>query len=307
MFGAVLVTLIVLFFTVSTLHHQKLKKEEQRSCPPPGTLVDVFGDRMHIYAKGTKSPALLFSCGNGMFSYGNFYPIYTPLSKTNRVILYDRCGYGWSDSTRRPRTMEQINLDLHELLKRSGEKGPFVLIGHSLGATELLQFAQRYPELTAGLIMLDGGSPEFYRKSKGVFLRSLPAYGITSFLRATGILRLLLRRRPPHPDMPREVDQAYTMMITHRSSHLNSLQQVKALSSITPIDRDLGETPLLVITAMRSGSLGEAFKSSQEELLKLSTRSRQVIMEEGSHFFPMEYPDLMVEEIRRFLNEDMRR
>ncbi len=297
--------LIVLFFTLSTLHHQKLKREERSAWPPPGKLVEVFGDRMHIYAKGSGNPPLLFSCGNGMFSYGNFYPIFTPLSDNNRIILYDRCGYGWSESTRRPRSVKQLNLDLHELLKQSGEQGPFVLVGHSLGATELLQFAQRYPELTAGLVMLDGGSPQFYRDSKGVFLRSIPAYAVTAFLRSTGILRMLLRLRPADPDIPSEVDQVSTMMIANRASSLNSLEQVRSLAHIEPLQQDLGDIPMLVMTAQRTGNLGEAFRDSQQQLLQLSTQSRQVVLKEVNHFFPMIYPDLVVEEIRRFLDEDM--
>ena len=57
--------------------------------------------------------------------------------------------------------------DLHTLLKRAGERGPFVLAGHSAGGIYVLNFAHRYPEQVAGVVLLDSMSPEQYTKIAG--------------------------------------------------------------------------------------------------------------------------------------------
>jgi pimeloyl-ACP methyl ester carboxylesterase len=56
-----------------------------------------------------------------------------------RTCSYDRAGFGWSDPLP-SRSVAGYISDLHELLRRSGEKPPFILVGHSMGGS----FMQRY-------------------------------------------------------------------------------------------------------------------------------------------------------------------
>jgi pimeloyl-ACP methyl ester carboxylesterase len=41
------------------------------------------------------------------------------------------------------------------LLAKAGEKGPYVLVGHSAGANTVRLFASAFPEEVAGLILID--------------------------------------------------------------------------------------------------------------------------------------------------------
>ena len=54
---------------------------------------------------------------------------------TTRVCAYDRAGQGWSDDVAHPQDGLAVAADLHTLLARAGEHGPYVLAGHSSGGT----------------------------------------------------------------------------------------------------------------------------------------------------------------------------
>lgn len=115
-----LVLILLGLLASSTAYHQVRRAIETKQNQPPGDMIRVGDGRMHIYGEGQGSPAIIFSCGNGMgFSLGNFYPAFSRLAKETRVLVYDRFGYGWSDSTSRPRTLQQINEDLKELLDKA--------------------------------------------------------------------------------------------------------------------------------------------------------------------------------------------
>src|SRR6266404_8156716 len=55
----------------------------------------------------------------------------------------------------KPRTFAQLNLELHDALSKLGEKGPFVLVGHSYGGPVVRNFAATYPGEVAGMVLVD--------------------------------------------------------------------------------------------------------------------------------------------------------
>ncbi len=72
-----------------------------------------------------------------------------------RVITYDRAGFGWSDPGPQPRTPVRIVTELHDLLKRAGESGPYIFVGHSLGAALARLFTGMYPNEVVGMVWVD--------------------------------------------------------------------------------------------------------------------------------------------------------
>jgi len=296
---------------LSTVYHQIRKRIEVKKNPPPGEMIRVGDGRMHIYGKGEGSPAILFSCGNGMgFTLGNFYPAFTRLAEKTRVLVYDRFGYGWSDSTARPRTLKQINEDLRELLEKSGESGPFIFVGHSLGATEAVLFARRYPELVAGVVTLDGTSPSFYRNRKSLLKQNTLASAVARFLSVTGILRILTRLKvftTSGESVPKEIAEITDMMTYNRVYSREAVEEVKALINNDEELTALGDIPLLTLTAdnlemkKKQPEMYRYFAGSQKELQLLSSKSRQKIISDADHFFPIKKPDIVSEELVAFL------
>src|SRR6185369_9382642 len=114
--------------------------------PPPGTIVDVGGYRVHLWCTGTAvqgRPTVVLSAGGGDF-FTDWSLVQAPLSDSVRVCSYDRPGYGWSDPGPEPRTNRQEAFDLHEALHKAGEPGPFVVVGHSIGGFVMRSFAEQY-------------------------------------------------------------------------------------------------------------------------------------------------------------------
>ena len=65
-----------------------------------------------------------------------------------------------------PRDAANIARELHNLLLRAGETGPFVLAGHSLGGQYALMFAEHTPD-TAGLVLIDAQHPDTMFRTAG--------------------------------------------------------------------------------------------------------------------------------------------
>jgi len=81
------------------------------------------------------------------------------LSRSFRVVSYDRAGLGWSDLGPMPRTAERIADELHDLLKSAAIPPPYVLVGHSFGGLTMPLFAARFPEEIAGMVLIDPVAP----------------------------------------------------------------------------------------------------------------------------------------------------
>jgi hypothetical protein len=142
--------------------------------PPPGDLIPVRNStyRVHLHCYGgdkhkggdpkdsssisnTKSnnrqkpdllktpPTILFDSGLGVVPsvfWRNVAPQISDNYPDTRICIYDRAGYGWSDSGPLPQTPKRNAWALKEALDTSGEKGPYVLVGHSFGGYDMRVF-----------------------------------------------------------------------------------------------------------------------------------------------------------------------
>lgn len=300
---------------ISTVYHQIRKIIENKKCQPPGQMIKVGNSKMHIYGKGKGKPAILFTCGNGMgFSLGNYYPAFDKLAKKTRVLVYDRFGYGWSESTKSPRTIKQINEELHELINKSKEEGPFILVGHSLGATEIVSFAKKFPHLVAGVMTLDGTSPSFYRGRKELLKENMVVSKAARVLSITGLLRIMTNLKivtTTNDTLPKDIAKITNMMTYNRVYSNEAVEEVKSLVNNNNDDDEkstLGDIPILILTAEnidmknKKEKLYQDFANSQNDLLKLSSNSQQKIIKDADHFFLIKKPDVVVEELENFLN-----
>ena len=82
-------------------------------------------------------------------------PLQDRLAGVTRVVTYNRAGYGQSEPGPLPRDSGREADELKALLERASVPGPYVLVGHSLGALNVKVFASRYPDLVAGMVLLD--------------------------------------------------------------------------------------------------------------------------------------------------------
>jgi pimeloyl-ACP methyl ester carboxylesterase len=139
---------------------QALTVRDRRRYPAPGLLVHPDGQQMHLQVLGpdTGGPTAVLEAGMGSFS-PNWYWVQQELAPTVRSVAYDRAGLGWSRPSRRPRDAQTIAVELRDALREAGIAPPYVLAGHSFGGLPVRAFANLYPELTAGLILVDAPIP----------------------------------------------------------------------------------------------------------------------------------------------------
>lgn len=123
----------------------------------PGRLIDVGGHRLNLYCMGRGGPTILMFSGGGWgaMAFGGIQPA---IAEHGRVCSYDRAGIGFSEVGNPEPSPEQPIRDVATMMERAGERGPFVLVGWSLGGMEARQFAADYPDRVAGLVTIDGSA-----------------------------------------------------------------------------------------------------------------------------------------------------
>jgi fermentation-respiration switch protein FrsA (DUF1100 family) len=118
----------------------------------------VIGARFH--SAGTSAPTILFFHGNGeiVSDYDDLGPLYVRLGIN--FLPVDYRGYG--RSTGKP-TVSAMMGDCHTIftylrnwLKDTGHRGPFIVMGRSLGSISALEIASNYGDAIDGLIIESG-------------------------------------------------------------------------------------------------------------------------------------------------------
>ncbi len=118
---------------------------------PIGQLVDVGGYRVHLYCMGTGSPTVVIVGAGFSFEWGLVQP---EVARFTRVCTYDHSGIGWSDPGPKDSCSLRAN-EVHLALKKAGISGPYVLVGHSLGALVARLYVGEYPNGVAGMVFVD--------------------------------------------------------------------------------------------------------------------------------------------------------
>ena len=139
-------------------------------------LVDIGGGRqIYMECQGKGRPTVVFVSGVrdrtetwSTTKDPSEKAVLPAIAETNRVCAYDRPGTilatgdgpedfetSRSDPVDQPTTLQDAVSDLHALLKASGERGPYVLVGHSMGGAISRLYASQYPEDVSGLVLID--------------------------------------------------------------------------------------------------------------------------------------------------------
>ena len=164
---------------------------ERRELERPGRLVDVGGHQLHIHCQGQGSPTVVLEAAAGGMSAAWSW-IQPELASVTRVCSYDRAWLGWSEGGDEGYSSARIPEELHTLLLNAGERGPFVLVGHELGATVVRDFAARFGGETAAVVLVQ----ESGARSRSPFFRAWPWLARVGLLRAAGTLSNLAAELP---------------------------------------------------------------------------------------------------------------
>ena len=109
-----------------------------------GRTYEVNGHQVYLDCRGDGGLTVVLFNGMGEVSV-SWARIVDQTETHTRVCTYDRAGQGWSGDVDQPQDGLTAAQDLHALLQKAGEHGPYVLAGHSIGGTYALTYAARYP------------------------------------------------------------------------------------------------------------------------------------------------------------------
>jgi pimeloyl-ACP methyl ester carboxylesterase len=126
------------------------------SGPAPGVLVDIGNHKVHIRCLGPVNARLTVVLEAVGGDYSNRWSlVHDLLVPRVRTCAYDPAGFGWSEPGPAPRTMRQEVLELHALLQTARVRGPYVLVGHSIGALLVRLYTERYGGDVIGVVLVD--------------------------------------------------------------------------------------------------------------------------------------------------------
>ncbi len=297
---------------------------------PPGVLVDIGGQRLHVHCTGRGSPTVLLE--NGLGDVSVIWSLVQPgVSAFTRVCSYDRGGYAWSDPGTRPRTFAQLALELHTALDRLHVAGPYVLVGQSYGGLVVRGFASRYRREVVGMILVDavhedqrvvyGGQP--HRIRDGASGRTAPEPRIAL---DTALIRQALRApaRPSAAPLDAPLDrmpagaqdvwrwaeaQPLIELAQQAETDWSPEELLLMHDARLPERASLGDLPLIVLARTHGGyddgmaisadSLERERRNLAADLARLSHRGTLVFAARSGHNIHLEAPDLVVGSIHQ--------
>ncbi|MFZ6004461.1 MAG: alpha/beta fold hydrolase [Actinomycetota bacterium] len=229
-------------------------------------VVDLGGRDLFMRCTGEGGPTVVLEAGGGALGSEWLY-VQNALQHTNRVCSYDRAGLGRSDAGPAAPTADDVVDDLHSALTESGERGPYVMVGHGDGGLYVRHFAAQHPELVVGVVLVDAVSPTFVEELMPLLTEE--------------------QRRAAEADI-RDKPELQGLPETYH--------QVSA-------DGDLGDLPLIVVS--RDPDLGpletrdaEAlWQQHQRAQAELSSRGELVIAKGSGYTIQLSAPEVIVEAV----------
>lgn len=288
---------------------------------PLGKMVDLGGCRIHLYCTGSGKQTVVLSPGGGDFSFV-WYLVQQKLQSSTRVCSYDRAGSAWSDPGPQPLTMRQEAYELEMALRLSGEKGPYILVGHSLGGLVVRIFAEGYPDETAGMVLVDATSPDatlaYFGKPvrvRDLAKRTIPPIQtmktnspipISDAEREQALKYKSHKINPPYDRLPPEIQklQLWAQMLppkvalTEKDDYLP--EEFQLLYEIQQFGHPLGGKPLITMIGMQEAA--EEKIEEKKAFQTLSTNSKVVEVQDAGHAIHLQDPDAVVSAIHDVMN-----
>ena len=297
--AAVFVAIIATTGLQAVLSHLSL-----RDNPPPGSLVELNGRKVHVLCAGEGSPTVILEAGLPGSSL-TWMSVFSEIAELTRVCAYDRPGYGWSQPTTSPRTAETIVQELRVLLQSTDTQPPYILVGHSFGGLLMQLYATRFPNDFTGMVLVDSSHPDQAHRTLDLQEIDTISFAMKT-LGPIGIVRLLFPVPAGNPES-RDAsvrEQERELLMTSRTLRTATREMSglrESLRQVTESTVDLGSKPLVVLSEGRRRA--ESWQALQEDLSRMSTNSEWQVVDGAGHFVQHDQPDVVVGAVRRVIEK----
>lgn len=296
---------------------------------PYGHQCRVNGHDLLVHRSGptprSGEPTVVLLPGGGSVGL-DMWRVQQGIEKFAPVVSYDRGGTGWSTrDVTLPRSLAEVVDELLELLRVTGVAGPYLFVGHSLGALYARHFAARHPGSVAGLVLIEPGHEDFRKYMPkeltdiwdtfdgGTDIPDEIPQEITEFYR--GLFQDALADWPAEvrePLVANHVHPRWLKVGIREGSNVKDLSQEMRAAGPVP------DVPAIVLTAMDVDAFKRAVSMGMpDELLQAETAGKLRLYDELAASFSrgenrrvegvghvtllMQRPDAVVEAVRELL------
>lgn len=301
---AILVILLFLVIIAFVNHRIQLAKEE-KLLSPMGELVDVNGNKMHVYVEGEGSHTLVFMSGGGTCSpVLDFKSLYSLLSDDYRIVVIEKFGYGYSDVIDTDRNIDSVLQDSRTALRQMGIEEPYVLCPHSMSGIEALYWAQKYPDEIEAIVGLDMSVPKAYEN----YNINMPIIRLGQFASKVGITRFIPGVAESdaikYGTLTEEEKDIYRAIFYRRTATATMITEVKEIkeSAKKVGDGSVPECPMLLFISNGQGTGWdtETWRISQCDYVAGKENATYIQFECPHYIHDYKYDDIATE-IKEFL------
>ena len=308
--GIVALALVALVLASASINLIVTKQEKSRF-DPYGERISVDGGTLNVWRNGHAGPTMVMLSGLGTAAPAlDFAPLVRQLGAYN-VFVVEGFGYGYSDMSARPRTVQNITAELHDALAKLRAPKPYILVGHSIAGFYTLSYAHRYPGEVSAVVGIDPTVPAAKAGSGGT---NLPFHAVGAVLRTTGLVRAAIT---VSPGLAEPKGSAYTSderaqiramtiwnygnaAVSDETNRMGS--NATALRGITYPDR----LPVLDLLSSDSVATLPHWVESHEGQLR-NVRHHEVVVLDGDHYLHWTQSKAMAAKISAFLDANLGR
>ena len=260
--------------------------------------IKISTHKLHYYIFGSGSPAIVLDVGLAD-TYKNWITLLEAQSDKNQIFCYDRAGYGQSEMGDLPRNCINEADELKTLLDKAYIPGPYIIVGHSLGALNLQVFASRYSNEVAGMLLLDPPPLDWIRGNGFPELAKLAEQTTDEFEKTAESMQ-----NSTNAEEQKRVQFFKTIASEHREMFSSSAEQAASIKSF-------GNIPLIVIASGKSNPVfGEDAVRFQkfwnDQCRKLSLKSsggKYILAAESSHKIHLDDPEVILKALNELISE----
>lgn len=296
----IVVLVVVALVLASAVTNAVLDPIERSSTEPYGERVEVTGGAVNVYRAGDSGPTIVMLGG-----YGTAAPAldYAPLIRElddYQIVVVEGFGYGYSDLTAPPRTVENITTELHEALEQVGVDEPYVVLGHSIAGIYDLVYANRYPDEVSAVVGIDASVPG---QMNGLAGQDNPLGKLVS---ASGLLRVVSAIAPylvdpGGGDYTAQELQQMRLMTNWNWANPAVLDEAKhGAQNFAAVEDMSYPTDLPVLSFIKREGSQPRWKELHEA--QMANRAHGEVIElDGGHYLHWTQSEALAEHIREFL------
>lgn len=298
--------IIVGLVIISAVTHNILKSIEKNKYKI-GKTINVDGKNMQAYVTGSGKKTIVLLSGLGTASpITDFMPLAERLSKDYKVVILEYFGYGFSDTTKKERSNENIVNEIRAALKELKISGPYILMPHSISGVYAMYYAINYPKEVEAIIGIDQSIPNQTKNNKGA---SMSSY--LTLLNTLGIVRDITYLSPSADDGMNKNNyySAEQVKLKKMATVWNSVN-VSVINELNMVDTNTKELydvkypknlPVLSFLSKGSVDTDNKWLTLHEEIISNSAIQKIKVLS-GEHYLHWTNADKITEMTKEFIS-----